>query len=84
METMPEFAFRMKVKAGLAGYAQVYGKYNTTPYDKLKLDLAYIENYSVWLDFKLTLLTLKILFTPDATEGVEETQTTALKNSGEN
>ena len=83
METMPEFAFRMKVKAGLAGYAQVYGKYNTTPYDKLKLDLAYIENYSVWLDFKLMLLTLKILFTPDATEGVEETQTTALKNSGE-
>ena len=84
METMPEFAFRMKVKAGLAGYAQVYGKYNTTPYDKLKLDLAYIENYSVWLDFKLMLLTLKILFTPDATEGVDETQTTALKNSGEN
>ena len=84
METMPEFAFRMKVKAGLAGYAQVYGKYNTTPYDKLKLDLAYIENYSVWLDFKLMLLTLKILFTPDATEGVEESQTTALKNSGEN
>ncbi len=80
METMPEFAFRMKVKAGLAGYAQVYGKYNTTPYDKLKLDLAYIENYSVWLDFKLMLLTLKILFTPDATEGVEETQITAMKN----
>ncbi len=79
METMPEFAFRMKVKAGLAGYAQVYGKYNTTPYDKLKLDLAYIENYSVWLDFKLMLLTLKILFTPDATEGVEDTQITALK-----
>ncbi len=80
METMPEFAFRMKVKAGLAGYAQVYGKYNTTPYDKLKLDLAYIENYSIWLDFKLMLLTLKILFTPDATEGVEETQITAMKN----
>ncbi len=81
METMPEFAFRMKVKAGLAGYAQVYGKYNTTPYDKLKLDLAYIENYSVWLDFKLMLLTLKILFTPDATEGVDQTQTTALKDN---
>ena len=81
METMPEFAFRMKVKAGLAGYAQVYGKYNTTPYDKLKLDLAYIENYSVWLDFKLMLLTLKILFTPDATEGVESSQITALRNT---
>ena len=46
LESMPEFAFRMKVKAGLAGYAQVYGKYNTTPYDKLKLDLTYIEHYS--------------------------------------
>ena len=78
MEVMPEFAYRMKVKAGLAGYAQVYGKYNTTPYDKLKLDLCYIENYSVWLDLKLMLLTLKVLFTPDATEGVKEEQVTAM------
>ncbi len=79
METMPEFAYRMKVKAGLAGYAQVYGKYNTTPYDKLKLDLCYIENYSVWLDIKLMLLTIKVLFWPDSTEGVAEDQVTALK-----
>jgi exopolysaccharide biosynthesis polyprenyl glycosylphosphotransferase len=79
LEEMPEFAFRMKVKAGLAGYAQVYGKYNTTPYDKLKLDLTYIENYSVWLDIKLMLLTVKILFTPDSTEGVDENQITAQK-----
>ncbi|WP_092325525.1 sugar transferase [Butyrivibrio sp. YAB3001] len=80
LEEMPEFAFRMKVKAGLAGYAQVYGKYNTTPYDKLKLDLTYIENYSIWLDIKLMLLTVKILFTPDSTEGVDENQITAQKN----
>lgn len=79
LEEMPEFAFRTKVKAGLAGYAQVYGKYNTTPYDKLKLDLFYIENYTVWLDIKLMLLTLKILFSPDSTEGVDEQQITALK-----
>ena len=79
MEEMPEFAYRTRVKAGLAGYAQVYGKYNTTPYDKLKLDLFYIENYSVWLDLKLMLLTLKILFTPDSTEGVDEKQVTAMK-----
>ena len=79
MEEMPEFAFRMKVKAGLAGYAQVYGKYNTTPYDKLKLDLTYIEQYSVWLDLKLMLLTLKILIKPESTEGVDSTQTTAMK-----
>ncbi|MGN1159598.1 MAG: sugar transferase [Lachnospiraceae bacterium] len=78
-EDMPEFVFRMKVKAGLAGYAQVYGKYNTTPYDKLKLDLTYIENYTVWLDIKLMLLTLKILFVPESTEGVDANQTTALK-----
>ncbi len=79
VEEMPEFVFRMKVKAGLAGYAQVYGKYNTTPYDKLKLDLAYIENYTVWLDIKLMLLTLKILFKPESTEGIEASQITAMK-----
>lgn len=79
LEEMPEFAFRMKVKAGLAGYAQVYGKYNTTPYDKLKLDLTYIEQYSVWLDLKLMLLTLKILVKPESTEGVDSTQTTAMR-----
>lgn len=79
VKEMPEFVFRMKMKAGLAGYAQVYGKYNTTPYDKLKLDLTYIENYSIWLDLKLMLLTLKILVKPESTEGVEGNQTTAMK-----
>lgn len=83
MEEMPEFAFRMKVKAGLAGYAQVYGKYNTTPYDKLKLDLSYIENYSVWLDIKLMLLTLKILLTPESTEGIDQNQITAMKKAAD-
>lgn len=79
MKIMPEFAFRMKVRAGLAGFAQVYGKYNTTPYDKLKLDLTYIENYSIWLDIKLMILTIKVLFWPDSTEGVEAEQITALR-----
>lgn len=79
VEVMPEFVYRMKVKAGLAGFAQIYGKYNTSPYDKLKLDLTYIEHYSVWLDLKLMLLTLKILFWPDSTEGVESEQITALR-----
>lgn len=78
-EEMPEFTFRTKVKSGLAGYAQVYGKYNTMPYDKLKLDLFYIENYSVWLDLKLMLLTLKVLFQSESTEGVEANQTTAMR-----
>lgn len=83
LEVMPEFAYRMKVKAGLAGFAQVYGKYNTSPYDKLKLDLTYIENYSFWMDIKLMLLTLKILFWPDSTEGVETEQITALREEKE-
>ncbi len=76
-KSIPEFSFRLKVKAGLTGYAQVYGKYNTTPYDKLKLDLYYIEHYSIWLDMKLILMTFKIIFDKENTEGVEKDQTTA-------
>ena len=78
-EEIPEFVLRLKVKAGLTGYAQVYGKYNTTPYDKLKLDLTYIENYSVWMDIKILFLTFKILFVRENTEGVDQDQTTAIK-----
>lgn len=74
---MPEFDYRLKVKGGLTGYAQIYGKYNTTPYDKLKLDIMYIENYSFRLDFKLILMTLKVVFMKESTEGVGEGQTTA-------
>lgn len=74
---LPEFLFRLKVKAGLTGYAQVYGKYNTTPYDKLMLDLTYIEKYSFWLDIKLMLMTVKTLFQKENTEGVEAWQTSA-------
>ncbi len=76
---IPEFPFRLKVKAGLTGYAQVYGQYNTVPYDKLKLDLTYITSYSVWLDIKLIILTVKILFQKEKSAGVEDTQKTALK-----
>lgn len=70
----PEFIYRLKVKAGLTGYAQIYGKYNTTPLDKLKLDLMYIETYSVLMDIRLMFLTLKIMFTKESTEGVEDGQ----------
>ena len=69
---IPEFSYRLKVKAGLTGYAQVYGKYNTTFYDKLKQDLMYIRNYSVWLDLKLMIMTPKIMLMKESTEGVQE------------
>ncbi len=72
MEEMPEFSYRMKIRAGITGYAQLYGKYNTKPYDKLKLDLYYIEQFSLGLDIKLMILTVKILFTKESTEGTSE------------
>ena len=68
---MPEFAYRTKVKGGLTGYAQIYGKYNTSSYDKLRLDLMYIENYSLLLDIKLLILTVKIIFSKESTEGID-------------
>ena len=70
--TMPEFKYRLKVKAGLTGYAQIMGKYNTTPYDKLKLDLMYIEHQSIREDLRIILSTVRTVFVPDATEGVED------------
>ncbi|MCH5279909.1 MAG: exopolysaccharide biosynthesis polyprenyl glycosylphosphotransferase [Lachnospiraceae bacterium] len=69
---VPEFAYRMKVKGGLTGYAQVYGKYNTSAYDKLKMDLMYIVNYSVLLDIQIVLMTIKVLFMKESTEGFKE------------
>lgn len=81
LEELPEFDYRLKVKAGLTGYAQVYGKYNTTPYDKLKLDLFYIENYSFLLDIKLLFMTVKIFFQKEVSEGVDDAQKNALKDS---
>lgn len=77
-EEMPEFRLRLQAKAGLTGYAQVYGKYNTTPYDKLLMDLTYIGTPSLWEDFKICLVTVKILFMPESTEGVAEGATTAM------
>lgn len=71
---IPEFGFRTKVKAGLTGYAQVYGKYNTTAYDKLRLDLMYVENYSFILDIKLVLMTIRTLFQKESTEGFTDSR----------
>ena len=78
VKEMPEFSLRLQAKAGLTGYAQVYGKYNTTPYDKLQMDLMYISNPSFWEDLRIIFATIKILFVPESTEGVAEGQKTAM------
>ena len=70
-KTMPEFDYRLCVKAGLTGYAQIFGKYNTSLRDKLLLDLYYIEKYSLIEDIKLIILTLKVIFKPETTEGIK-------------
>mgnify|MGYP001384021273 FL=1 len=71
-DDLPEFRYRLKVKAGVTGIAQIEGRYNTSPMDKLLLDLVYIENYSLWNDMKLILRTLIVLFKKDSTEGFQE------------
>lgn len=81
---IPEFSYRLRVKAGLTGYAQVYGKYNTTAYDKLKLDFTYIRNYSIWLDLKLIFMTPKIMLLKESTEGVKDVKNTNSDSNSEN
>lgn len=68
-EKLPEFAYRLRVRGGLTGYAQIYGKYNTSAEDKLKMDLMYIEKQSLLLDLQMILLTVKVMFLPESTEG---------------
>lgn len=78
-EVLPEFKLRLQVKAGLTGYAQVYGSYKTEPYDKLQLDLMYIARPSFFEDLRIMLATIKILVRVDSTEGISEGELTALK-----
>ena len=80
-ETIPEFSFRLNAKAGLTGYAQVMGKYNTTPYDKLKMDLIYIENFSILLDLKIMFMTIRTIFEKESTEGIDESALNAMDMS---
>ncbi|MCR4776667.1 MAG: sugar transferase [Saccharofermentans sp.] len=83
MKEIPEFELRLQAKAGLTGYAQIYGKYNTTPYDKLQLDLMYIAHPSFAEDIRICFATLRILFKPSSTEGVAEGRKTAMETSCE-
>lgn len=73
-EETPEFAYRTRVKAGLTGLAQIYGKYNTSAYDKVLWDIQYIENQSILLDLRIVMLTVKIMFTPESSEGFDENE----------
>lgn len=68
---LPEFRYRLRAKAGLTGIAQIEGKYNTSPEDKLLLDMLYIENYSIWMDVKLIFQTVTVVFKTDSTEGFD-------------
>ncbi len=89
-EAYPEFELRHKVKGGITGYAQLYGKYNTSPKDKLNMDLIYIETYSIIQDIKLLILTIKILFMKESTEGFDASANanikapTTINKTGEN
>ena len=83
-EFLPEFRLRLQAKAGLTGYAQVYGQYNTEPEDKLLFDLMYISHPSLWNDLKIMFATIKVLFIKDSTEGIAEGQTTAGDNELKN
>ena len=78
-EQYPNFAFRTKVKAGITGLAQIYGKYNTAPDEKLFLDVMYIEKLSIWQDVILLLQTFKVIFSFTSTEGIPNNSTTALR-----
>lgn len=82
-EELPAFDLRLQVKAGLTGYAQVYGRYNTEPQDKLKMDLMYINHAGIVEDIKLMFATVRILFMKDSTEGVAVGQTTAVSIGSE-
>ncbi len=77
---MPEFSYRLRVKGGLTGYAQIYGKYNTSAYDKLRLDLMYIENQSLIEDIKIVMLTFRTLFQRESTAGFEEEVSRAMQS----
>ena len=68
---LPAFVYREKMKAGLTGYAQIEGRYNTSAEDKLMLDMMYIESFSIWLDVKLILRTFTVLLKPDSTQGFQ-------------
>ena len=80
---LPEFSYRLRVPAGLTGYAQIYGKYNTSARDKLLLDLLYVEQQNFLMDMRIVFLTVKIMFTPESTEGFDEKKSKAISQKAD-
>lgn len=64
-EDLPDYVYRYRMKGGITGYAQIYGKYNTSAYDKLMMDLTYMQTFSLWSDFKIFCQTISVLLTPE-------------------
>ena len=82
-EIYPNFSLRTKVKAGITGFAQIHGRYDTAPDEKLYLDMIYIERFSIWQDLRLLLQTITVLFKPASTEGILGESVTALRTKPE-
>ncbi|MCI1941805.1 MAG: sugar transferase [Lactobacillus sp.] len=75
----PHYYLRHNVRAGITGYAQVYGKYASDYHSKLKFDLLYIKEYSLFLDVKILLQTIKILFDKLSSQGLDSDEEPSFK-----
>lgn len=69
LESIPHFFEKFKIKPGLTGLAQVMGNYQTPVIDKLRYEIFYNSQKNVFLDLKIVLLTIKLLFTNFTTRG---------------
>ncbi len=78
-ELFPDYAYRMSVKPGITGLAQVMAKYSTTVEDKLRFDLMYVRNYSLALDIKILLQTIRVVLRGEQAAGVKPYDSTYQK-----